>query len=200
MTTIELPMYELAARVARALGDGWTVDRERAFEQAAILRHGGEDPHFGLSLYRDIREKRISIRPQWPTAANGSEYPYRSSRPDVSIGVGVNREPAAIAREIERRFLPEYRRVFAEGVKSRDETDAYLERQRINLQVFADLLQGSVRGEQVDVSMGDYDRYGYIHSLQVGGNSVQWDFRSMPVDIAVKVLAYWKSLQAVSGA
>jgi hypothetical protein len=194
MTTTELPMHELAASVALALGDGWIVDGVRNNERHAILRRPCDDRNFGISLYRDGREKRISISPEWPTAANGSEYPFRSSRPDVSIGVGINREPVAIAREIERRFLPEYRRVFAEGVKGRDEADAYLARQKANLQTFADLLGGSVRGEVVDVRMGDYDRHGYIHNLQVGGNTVQWDFRSMPVEIALKVFAYWKSL------
>jgi hypothetical protein len=190
-----LDLLHLGAAVAAALGPEWSAHAEADCPNWATLRREGPDRQFGVTLRRKTQDKRIVIEPVWPNGTDGSVFPYRHDRPDCSITVGESRDPVAIAREIDRRLMPCYREAFTRAAAQRDEHDAYTARQAANLEMFAAMLGGSVRGECVNVQMGAaVDRVGYIHGFQVGGNSVQWEFRSVPIETARKLLEFWKTL------
>ncbi len=90
-------------------------------------------------------EGRAAIRGVFPKFKNGQIY-STSKRP--SITVAADRSPAAIAKDIARRFLPEYEPVFAEALAYVTRTDnAQGEAERVATRL-ADALGARVAGNQ----------------------------------------------------
>lgn len=97
-----LDMRALAASVALHL-PGWTVSRAETNDHHASLKsEGGPELSLGVDHYRH----RIHVRGCWPRDQRNGSYAPHSGAPKISVG--VMRSPKSIAREIERRFLPEF--------------------------------------------------------------------------------------------
>lgn len=123
--TVDVPA--LAREVAAALADGWEVKPADGDTVAyASLRRASDGAEF--YMHHDSYRGRLTIGPSWPrdprTRDTFEPYVYApnarggSDRIRVeSIGVGPSRPPAAIAREIARRFLPAYLPQYAEAVR-----------------------------------------------------------------------------------
>lgn len=81
---------------------------------AKLLRRDGAGLWFYAGTYGKSAE-RIEVRGAWPRTVTGQEdAPYH--RPGISVG--KDRDPAGIARDIARRFLPEYLPEYARRVES----------------------------------------------------------------------------------
>lgn len=70
-----------------------------------------------ITLHLDSHKKRIVVSGDYPRS-NGNIYPYRD-RPD-SITVSQDREPAAIAKDIHRRYLSAYLEAYNRGKEQFD--------------------------------------------------------------------------------
>jgi hypothetical protein len=93
-------LRELALSVAQHL-PGWTISSEETSDYHAALRHeSGPELSFGKGRERD----RLHVHGSWPRDQRHGSYAPYSNAPAISVS--ISRDPKAIAREIERRFLP----------------------------------------------------------------------------------------------
>jgi hypothetical protein len=121
----EVNKIELA-KVCNALAkhfDGWTLEETgETFDYRWKLRRNGME--IGLSLDWSKKDRLNIATWAWPkytkldrgevrseTITPSSLYDPKESSP--SISVAWNRGPEVIAKEIKRRFLPEYERIYA---------------------------------------------------------------------------------------
>lgn len=100
------------ARVADALGPGWTVEHgNQALRRTVLHGPGGQGLNLahGDDSHRRSEHRRISI-----TAGYGALARYLSgAEGHQRITVAATRTPAGIAAEISRRLLPEHHALLA---------------------------------------------------------------------------------------
>jgi hypothetical protein len=144
MTYEELRAF--GEKIAALLPDGWTLqpdDRKRNNREEIYFAKGEGAYTLGwwwdglrFAIYANNHEKRLKIgHDGWPTYTEldrgepqtkrvwpGDLYDPREEYP--SITVAFAKSPEAVAKDILRRFLPEYERIFARC------RDAAMERQK----------------------------------------------------------------------
>jgi hypothetical protein len=100
---VEIDLRALGGAVAAALGEGWTVvpdDPERQCDYAVEIRH---DENERVQISYPYPYKQLCVSGFLPRAKGAW------STVGATIGVGLTRPPEAVAKEITRRLLPEYR-------------------------------------------------------------------------------------------
>ena len=156
----------------------------------------------GVSLVID--RGKVNVSGYWPQrAGQNSAYvsPSDVQEGSPSISATLLRGPEAVAKEITRRFLPEYLRIWNKIKTKIDETNAYQSRKGANWKRLVD--SGFIwrpRGDGNDSDPnGDvffpgrsednynYDK-GYGEVRMTGENSVKIKLYSLPVETALKVL------------
>jgi hypothetical protein len=110
-----LNLATLAQLIARNL-EGWTweepVNQNIRDSWQLLAGPGGAKLH----LHYDQRTNRLSVGGEYPRDG-GTIYPWNEKdRPD-GISVSAQREPRAIAKDIERRYLPAFLVAFRKGVE-----------------------------------------------------------------------------------
>lgn len=129
-------LEEVALGIARFMPEGWTLEVPKAEDDISdrkFFRKGAM--RIGISL--DWQKKdRLNISTwTWPTYTAKDRYNDRGMRTETvwprdlwdpeekgspDISVAVSRGPEVIAKEIKRRFLPEYERIWARCKKKAD--------------------------------------------------------------------------------
>lgn len=171
-------------QLATALGSSWVYAHE---DDYGTLRNKVEDAQFGIEFY--FSNKRLIVR-----CLNARlKVDHCSKYAGDGITVNPDRGAAAIAKDIERRLLPEYRQTFANSVVQRDEWNSYLEKASSNLQMFAGILEGEVKGDEVRGGHRAGDDLGYIRRFQVG-NTVHLEIGSLPIKAAAKLMEVWMAM------
>jgi hypothetical protein len=180
----EVDLLTLGEAVAGHL-EGWTLDREATLKWHtpplwAVLKDGdGREIHLDGRPGMGPRGK-LRVSGSYPTAPGYMEY-----RP--TINVGRSRAPSAIARDILRRFLPEYLTAHSLSVAEHVQEKARVARVADIRQRLADALGGTVGNN------GSGPRvWGNVPAVRVDyvtDTSVKMEFRLAP-DLAVK-LAEW---------
>jgi len=147
-----------------------------------------------INLTIQTREKRLNISGNWPQYGTepGAKWSYPSEvrEESPSINVGLGKTYAQMARDIERRFIPEYARVW-DLLKARiNKTLAYEARQREN---WALICKHGV--EPYSRGNGDHtatirfrENRGYGHAVMESADTVKLELRSMPMDLAESIL------------
>ena len=184
----------MGENVARLLGPAWCVDP--TYQKGyftVVLRPNKEERDFGIRLNMTCKD-RLKVTGTGAIATDGTIFSGREREKPPSITVDANQPPVVIVRAIKRRFLGKYTAALEQAVRDRDAHNQYLEEQKARIKTVADALGGSIRGEQIFVSMAQFgfDKYGYVGRCQVD-STVTIEFRSMPVDVALKVIQAWKS-------
>lgn len=179
----------VAAEVAAALGEGWSVATDRVTVGADIAHTDGR------ALF--IREL-WNAKGRWTIAGIYPESPASDrfagdGKPMPRITVAATRTPAAIAREITRRLLPAYETrladVRAHIVRA---TDDAAERERVAALLCAALpgtrpvAQHS--GTRIQLSLPSLPASMYGTGEVNYSGTVELHLRSMPVAVAVAVL------------
>jgi len=112
---------------------------------------------------------------------------------DVSINVSEDRGPEAIARDILRRFLPQYREIHAKCREKQREHSAYENRLRANAVVVAEaagLALPETKGRNEDYRLHlNGSNHGWYGTVVVNETSVSFDVRTVPTDKALRILA-----------
>jgi hypothetical protein len=157
---------------------------------------------FGICAQLDEYKKRISFSGDYPEAAreHHSIINYARSRlnwsTSPSITVSLTKKPAAIAKDIERRLLPDALRM-AEMVKQiRAEHDAHENAGKTNMERIAGLLgkeppkkNGRPEGDkEISFMLERYrngDGYG---DITCRGDKVEIRIRSINIELAERVL------------
>lgn len=190
-----MDMKKFGKQVATHLGGNFFVDGKRSVGAGSVvLGCNTEDAQFAIFLSHDESKKKIFVRGGWPKAVDDAEFPYSFERPDLSIGVSELRSADAVAREIERRFLPDYRATFKVGAARRDQHNEYIRRRDAYIQIFEELLRGKRRDPKSEIVDGGPrvgEELGYVNNFMVMGDSVQFELRSVPVPVAVRILKEW---------
>lgn len=212
MTTEQL--RQLAARVARYLGDGWQPDTKcnSDWGHGAYLRQGHHPDAPRLSLsgedWRASSKGRIRVDGSWPPDRH--PYPYGVDAP--SISVAVTRGAETIAAEIRRRLLPAYREGLAKVIANNDQDrrdaaamQAAAERLADTLRPFANRVWVRDWAHPTSTEVhGSLDGAG-AHStanakVNHNGTEVTVELRNLPLDAAVQVFRALDAAAALEAA
>jgi hypothetical protein len=197
-------LAQLVAAVVAELGAGWSIVGEED-RDARKIQQGDVVLYFREEAYGS-QKGRVEVAGSYWHLAEGVKGGYRSPRDygvvkydqrEPSIGVAGTRGPAVIAKEIQRRLLPEVERITAAmKVKVAEE----LERQAtslLNAQRFAALLGGEVRADQGYGSAREVPVYansdGAYISARVSESSIRFEHFTTDIDTA---LAIGKAIRA----
>lgn len=197
-------------QIANALGPDYILEvkpetdfNDRPIEPTrATFRHKCKDKEWGVFIYYSSYEKKLFISGHYTKTIDDSKFdkPYASDWP--KIGCSPDKEAKKIAKDITNRFLPIYEPMFTLAVVWRDAHNAYQDRQKINKQIFMDMFGLTEKEDNYDkrfrnhihIPMGNCDVNGYIGDLEVYDKTINFNMRSLPIDKAVLLLTYWKSL------
>lgn len=155
-------LKSLVLLVVEALGSPWKMSSHDAKHESSYWVHiEGENSErlsfiFGTGTRgADEAEDRITVSGSYPRCADG-DYLTPSSHP--SISVRVDRGPAVMARDIQRRLLSDYRVVLAEVLARKAESDSFADiwhRNMARLAVaFGAKLPSDPKTQQLDVPKG----------------------------------------------
>lgn len=199
-TTImtEHDLHALCAAVAAALGSEWRADPQPSFRVTLRNDNAGESLAIRLGTWGG-ENGRLCIR----GAFNGEEgrYVYGMRTPDITVS--RHRPAAVIAREIERRLLPDYREALAKTRERMERTNQALAKTRHTIALLAYESRGHLYPHGDDSNeveqrlftrtlKDDVDRppaNDYIWKASVYEDKVGLDLRGVPAALAVKIVA-----------
>jgi hypothetical protein len=138
-------------------------------------RKGRIEVHGNFHIGRN--REFIDVR-EW----NGSE---RAKLPEISVS--GERGAQAIAKEIKRRFLPEYLPLLAKAIARRNEANTYEDKTRANLAMLAEIV-----GARVPAERGRTTTYFTGGDIQVCGDSITLKLSSLNVEQAKQILEMMK--------
>jgi hypothetical protein len=139
-------------------------------------RKGRIEVHGNFHIGRN--REFIDVR-EW----NGSE---RCKLPEISVS--GTRGAAAIAKEIKRRFLPEYLPLLQKAITKRDEHASYEDKTRANLTVLAAIVNAAVPTERDRSTASFYHNDKAYGDIQVSGDSVTLKLSSLTMGQAKQIL------------
>jgi hypothetical protein len=153
---------------------------------AMWLSHGGYQ-----------KDHRISIHIDWPTDPDTRErfVPYKANG-TTEITVADTKSAAQIARDIERRLLPDVERLYGEQYLRLLGTRAARDHRDVTMHRFVDEVAGATyipapdwdrNGGHVHLGTGTVEEQGYIRTAQFNSDSVDLDLRSLPIDVAIQI-------------
>lgn len=151
-TKPKVDLEALAKEVASFL-PGWTwrgpLYEHTVETHAVIAREDGASISINGNGWTS--DGRVSITPGlWPKSKKGEEFsPYRySGEGSPRITVAQGRPAKDIAREIERRFLPEYLPLYTKMLERRNATDVRQDSTQTASENLAKLVGGKVQGQE----------------------------------------------------
>jgi len=110
----------------------------------------------------------------------------RCKLPEISVA--GNRGPQAIAKEIKRRFLPEYLPLLQKAIEKRDAANSYEDKCRQNLTVLAKIVNARVPEERDRTTTSFYHNDKAYGDIQVSGDSVTLKLSSLTMEQAKQIL------------
>lgn len=138
--------------------------------------------------------KRIEVDGDYPTTKRGG---YMASayngETNPKITVSATRPPEAIAKEIGRRFFPDFRERWAKVAKRAADYDDYEDNQAALLDRLADRIDGSRKPS--DKKSSTLWAPGFYRRIQAGKDCVTLEFYSLPAELAfqvVEVVEKWR--------
>lgn len=202
-----------ARAIAAALGAGWTVaaltegERDNLKYAGRTLQHrdpAATDPNairragyaIGLSWNTYGREGRMVIGGRWPATQAGEpkigtregNYQQRQERNwTTEITVALEKPAAAIAKDIQRRLLPDYLEAYELGCAACERTEA---QQADTGRTLAILLaaSGARASQRSREEPGGYPADSHLYSFTVSGKSVSFSAFSCPIEVALQII------------
>jgi hypothetical protein len=183
-----------AAAVASALGG--TLAAPRNPENAGHWQTVRLPDGLTFDLHLNGYESRVAVRGNWPR--DGGEQcvtPREAIRYDTEaakIQVGAERDPAAAAKDIARRFLPAYREQYAACLARVEQRNAYQNKVTANTRRLADVLglDGSDKNS-VRIADGRGELHpslsGLCRGVSVSDDSARFELE-LPLEQAQKIL------------
>ncbi len=181
-----MSMLEVGRLVAKHLND--LTENWPHFEAVAIphnsdmvgLTSHNEDSQFQIEIRHDVKEKTIVVTGAKAKATDGAEYPHSFDCTNPRIRMTDRSDALRIAKEINRRFLADYRAEFTRGIMRRDEHNEYVAKQAANLAMFAKRSGGTISGELVNIKG--------VRRWQVAADTVHLEIGSVPIEMAKHIL------------
>ena len=147
----------------------------------------GEDGRGFTIAFSDYRAQRIEVRGIWPKKEDGSRY-WPDVRPQSTFA--VDRPASAVAKQIQRDFLPKYEEIWAEQKAQADSWNEHSRQVKANRdRVLAALVDAyTPRWGSTDVV---YGRSG-MGEWRIGANSVEIMRLSIRADAIEEVAEFLK--------
>jgi hypothetical protein len=114
----------------------------------------------------------------------------RCKLPEISVS--GTRGAAAIAKEIKRRFLPEYLPLLQKAIEKRDAANAHEDKTRANLVTLAAIVNARVPEERDRTTTSFYHNDKAYGDIQCCGDSVTLKLSSLTVEQAKRILTMLK--------
>lgn len=168
----------IVAGVLEALGREWSDDSNDEYPSHRLVHASG----YGVWLGWDDWKTRIDIHGRWPKTSDGREAAPYGCAPTISVS--ATRAPAAIAREITKRFLPMYLPLYDKQQDVVNGQNAYEAQTAASNAALLTLpgIEKSTYSSGVRV-------VGYApHTISAQGDSVRFEAFNVPLDVALKVL------------
>ncbi len=197
MTTVELSevMDTLARGIARAMGDGWTVDKvSEPSVWRTISKLAGNGDRYALSIYKISHENKIKVSgvyPQLPAPGNILDYIRKYNETLPEMGVSLDKSVAQIAKDIQRRLIPAYEAKRAEAWAAVARVATQTDQRKATVRRMEAVLGWSMRESnhgdtKYTLGVGHFaDGYGDIIVSQ--GDSVTIELKSIPVGLGLQV-------------
>lgn len=194
-TKPKVDIQRLAKEVAAFL-PGWSwrgpLYEHTTDSHAAIARADGAEVVISGNGW--ARDSRLTIGAgNWPKTKKGEQCQPSGYGGDQSprITVSENRSAKDIAREIERRFLPEYLPLYAKMVERKEAIDARQASAKTKVQSLTEIVGGEIRG----IEKGDGEvhwfhndaTYGDAKSSD-GGKEWTLNVHSLPYEKLARIL------------
>jgi len=175
----------LTREIAEHLGRSWkpitTEDGRRSKivqqKSGAEIWIRGEDP-YGIGL------ARVAISGLYP----GNHLPWGTEYPHITAA--VSRGPEAIAKDIERRFLPRYLPLFEQNMKAKAEDEERERKKWAYTEAFIKALDGELAFDQTVRFKGPANCYG---NIRVNGDTVDLRLTSLDLDTAIRLAEHLTS-------
>ena len=177
---------EIIAEVGECLSGIWEIiPNPEGWPMGARLA----DPDLHASLYLSSREGKIHVSTDLPKDAKG-EIPYVPGYGQIgkrmpSINVSFDKTTEQIAKDIERRLMPEYMGILAKALTIIDSSDAF---------------HGKTEGVEAKGNKVDFyrSRHPLLHETigraEVHDDEVELELR-LPYDVTLEVLKFLISLR-----
>jgi hypothetical protein len=167
-----------AALIAAAMGEGWSVDDDPRFaEYPGAYLMGPDDVRIYLRFEPHGHKGKVAVHTAFP---DSYRRVYTSDIPDLTIYVGKDRGPDVIAKEIKRRFLPDYLPALA-LIRERVAEHEAGERESARVCALLAAIPGwSEHGETF------YGPHGMRIDVRWGG-SINFERGSLPVELGLAV-------------
>jgi hypothetical protein len=183
-------LMALAQAIARELNtiDSHTWTALNGYTHVAHIQ-AQDDRKFGLhtSGYRFQMGDRLEISGSYARKDTGYGFISSYDHPP-SIGVTSSRPPKALARDIQRRFLPEFHRFHELAMERKRQHEEYEANQEKAAQVIAEAFEGEIRNDNSGVRFSRILNDGPWGHIDVSGNgTVMIEIRDLPVDLAVQI-------------
>jgi hypothetical protein len=173
-----MTLEEFARGIAQHL-KGWRLDEMTSSTTARLAADGEQGIYLRSSTYDfDMEKSRIEVTGRYP---HHPRYGHGLAREYPKITAAARRGPGAIARDIERRFLPDYLPIYQEALESKRGYEKQDREKERTLDELAGILNVQ-RGQ--DKVYPNYPGYGYI---EIQGGSIKFDLRGVPKDVALEL-------------
>jgi len=193
---------ELFTRIADNLDAEWKVEIDHQDPQAVFSHEDGRVFALNIARYWSNPDcTKVFTKPYWPRFCNGqSSHPAMLHKLEPRSHILLRRGPEAIARELERRFLPKYTEMYHALVDEVViEEDLRATRQEI--------LEQICKAGGLNLSKDDGNDDTCIRQVQVSGscyvhisvdspNEANLDIRNLSPELAGKVFGFLMSAAA----
>jgi hypothetical protein len=140
---------------------------------------------------------KFSIHVNYPKDHTGREvYPYMNEPRATSINVAATKTAKQIAGDIERRLLPVYLSIWDTQLARVNDANTYEVNRQASIDRLVKATGGKVTRNEHDktkvhldwISRPAFNTKGYVTNVQVSDKTVQLEVRSVPIDVAIKIL------------
>lgn len=184
----ENKLHQIGREVAANMGLEWSYAAEQKMNHLVyICGPGGSGITIATDSGFDLdAPKRLEIRGQWPEPVDcGGGFWHFYPMKTPSIGCSAKKMPQVIARDILRRFVPDYLVEYRVQFRARNDVVEQENERKSSIQELCDVsgLEMNRDGTRV------YLPRGYMEvSVGSGGVTVKIDARSVPFDVALKIV------------
>lgn len=182
-------LCNIVAALLNTRGPWVLVERQEGLEPVI---YSAEGPSFSVMFDRHNNNGKLQVYPHWPKDASGQEnWPRTDDRPSA-VNISASKPAEQIAKDIERRFLPAYFEAWDKQQAQVNERNVYNERKLANIDRIAKETGGKVSRREhdhanLDWHFKNFDK-GYVTNAQVSADTMQFEVRSVPIDVAIKIL------------
>jgi hypothetical protein len=197
-----IDLVRLAQDIAKELGQGWTFKPlDEPYPTQYISGPHEAEIAIRIETY-GARKGRIEVHGNFHIGRNREFIDVRGWNHSTSercklpeISVSGNRGAAATAKEITRRFLPEYFPLLQQAIDKRDAAASWEDKTRANLVTLAAIVNASVPVERDRTTASFYRNDRAYGDIQCSGDSVSLKLSSLTMEQAKRVLAMIAEVQ-----